>query len=113
MDASYNVPGRHTISMGPYLGVPWAPWVRQNKKKLNFTYFGVPEKKQVEKPPKPPRNAKKKKSKFRKTEAVSSKNSDCNHMANLLRLTDELANFGFRVDGPEIWPSQNWGRGGG
>ena len=39
----------------------------------------------------------------------------CDHMANLLRLTDELGNFGFWIDGPEIWPVQNWGggRGGG
>ena len=29
-------------------------------------------------------------------------------MANLLRLTDELGNFGFWIDGPEIWPVQNW-----
>ena len=27
-------------------------------------------------------------------------------MANLLRLTGELGNFGFWIDGPEIWPSQ-------
>ena len=38
-------------------------------------------------------------------------------MANLLRLTGELGNFGFWIDGPEIWPSQKgvggWGRAGG
>ena len=34
-------------------------------------------------------------------------------MANLLRLTDELGNFGFQIDGPEIWPVHNWGGGGG
>ena len=32
-------------------------------------------------------------------------------MANLPRLTDELGNFGFQIDGPEIWPVQSW-RGG-
>ena len=32
-------------------------------------------------------------------------------MANLLRLTGELGNFGFRIDGPEIWPSQKGGGG--
>ena len=30
LDASYSVPRPHTITMGPYLGVPRAPWVRQN-----------------------------------------------------------------------------------
>ena len=34
-------------------------------------------------------------------------------MANLLRLTDELGNFGFWIDGPEVWPGQNWVGGGG
>ena len=36
-------------------------------------------------------------------------------MTNLLRLTGELGNFGFWIDGPEIWPSQKggWGVGGG
>ena len=33
-------------------------------------------------------------------------------MANLLRLTGELGNFGFWIDGPEIWLVQNWGGGG-
>ena len=33
-------------------------------------------------------------------------------MANLLRLTGELGNFGFWIDGPEIWPVQNFLGGG-
>ena len=47
--------------------------------------------------------------KFRKNEAVSSEILQNDHMANLLRLTDELGNFGFWIDGPEICPGQNWG----
>ena len=27
LDASYSVPGHHGISVGPHLGVTWAPWV--------------------------------------------------------------------------------------
>ena len=57
----------------------------------------------------PPKRKIAKKSKFRKNEAVSSKVFDCDHMANLLRLTDEFGNFGDQIDGPEIWPVQNWG----
>ena len=39
LDTSYSVPRHHTISMGPYLGVPRAPWVRQNPTCKNFTVF--------------------------------------------------------------------------
>ena len=39
MDASYRAPRRHTISMGPYHGVPRAPWVRQNPSCKIFTVF--------------------------------------------------------------------------
>ena len=52
-----------------------------------------------------------KKSKFRKNEAVSSNIFYYDHMANLLKLTGELGNCGFWIDGPEIWPSQNGGGG--
>ena len=55
LDASYSVPGCHTISMGPYLGVPRAPWVRQNQKYSEFHPFWGPRKKYKSKsPPKPP-----------------------------------------------------------
>ena len=50
-----------------------------------------------------------KKSKFRQNEAVSSAIFAHDHMANLLRLTGELGNFGFWIDGPEIWPRQKGG----
>ena len=46
-------------------------------------------------------------------EAVSSKKIAYDHMANLLRLNAELGNFGFWIDGPEIWPVQNGGGVGG
>ena len=39
LDASYNVPRHHTITMGPYLGVPRAPGVRQNPTCKIFTGF--------------------------------------------------------------------------
>ena len=52
-DAAYSAPGHHTISMGPHLGVPGAPWVRQNKKKLRISpVSGAPKKIKVPKPPK-------------------------------------------------------------
>ena len=90
--------------MGPYLGVPRAPWVQQNQKKTRIP--GSPKKTQVENP----KNAEKsKKSKFRKNEAVSSNIFAQDHMANLLRLTGELGIFGFWIEGPEIWPSQKGG----
>ena len=39
LDASYSIPRHHTITMGPYLGVPRAPWVRQNPTCKIFTIF--------------------------------------------------------------------------
>ena len=39
LDASYSVPRHHTITMGSYLGVPRAPWVRQNPTCKIFTVF--------------------------------------------------------------------------
>ena len=39
LDASYSVPRHHTTTMGPYLGVPRAPWVRQNPTCRIFTVF--------------------------------------------------------------------------
>ena len=39
LDASYSVPRHHTITMGPYLGFPRAPWVRQNPSCRIFTVF--------------------------------------------------------------------------
>ena len=88
---------------------PGHPGSGKIEKTANFTHFAVPKKILVEKPPKTPKLQKK--SKFRKNEAVSSKLFGYDHMANLLRLTSELGNFGFRIDGPEIWPGQNWGGG--
>ena len=40
LDASWSVPGHHTITMGPHLGIPWAPWVWQDKKIPNYTRSG-------------------------------------------------------------------------
>ena len=74
---------------------------------LYFIHFGVPGKNTSRKAPPKPQNARK--SKFRKIEAVSSKNFDYDHMVNLLRLTDGLGNFGSGIDGPEIWPGHNRG----
>ena len=163
LDASYSVPRHHTNTMGPYFGVPRAPWVRQNptckiftvfqpnlpyktaktstgpscatpkpvcrgpcgppsawmpptvsqdtiqsvwdpnlgspgypgsskiKNILNFTHFGFPEKNTSQNASQNPKNTKK--SKFCKNEAVSSNISDYAHMANLLRLTNELGSF--------------------
>ena len=48
-----------------------------------------------------------------KNEAVPSKDFAYDRVADLLRLTAELGNFGFRIDGPEILLGQNWGGGGG
>ena len=79
--------------MGPYLGVPRAPWVRQ--------------KNTSQKGPKTTKNATT--SKFRKNEAISSNIFAYDHMDNLL--TGELGNCGFWIDGPEIWPSQKGGGG--
>ena len=42
LDASYSVPGHHTITMGPHLGVPRAPWVRQNRKKTRISPVSAP-----------------------------------------------------------------------
>ena len=106
LDASYSVPRRHTISVGPYHGVHRAPWVRQNRKICEFHPFGGPKKTQVKNPENPQKS---KKSKFRKNEAVPSNTFAQDHMANLLRLTGELGNFGFQIDWPEIWPGQTWG----
>ena len=39
LDASYSVPGHHTITMGPYLGVPRGPGVRQNPTCKIFAVF--------------------------------------------------------------------------
>ena len=39
LDASYSVPRHHTITMGPYLGVPRAPWALQNPTCKIFTVF--------------------------------------------------------------------------
>ena len=58
LDASYSVPRRHTISMGPYHGVPQAPWVRQNRKNREFHPFRGPRKKTSQKPRKPPKSQK-------------------------------------------------------
>ncbi len=41
-DAAYSAPRHHTISMGPHLGVPGAPWVRQNQKNRGFHPFPGP-----------------------------------------------------------------------
>ena len=70
LDASDSVPRRHTISMGLYLGVPRAPWVRQNRKNREFHPFRGPRKKHKSKTPQNPQKVKK--SKFCKNEAVSS-----------------------------------------
>ena len=43
---------------------------------------------------------------FRKNEAVSWKLFAYDLLASLLRLTGELGNFGFWIDGLEIWASQ-------
>ena len=40
LDASYSVPRHHTITMGPYRGVPRAPWAWQNKKNPNSVFRG-------------------------------------------------------------------------
>ena len=95
------------------MGSPGHPGSGKIKKTANFTHFGVPKKNASRKAPQNPKNAKK--SKFRKNEAVSSNLFAYDLMANLLRLTGELGNFEFRIDGPEIWPGQNWvgGVGGG
>ena len=39
LDASYSVPRHHSITTGPYLGVPKAPWVQQNPNCKIFTIF--------------------------------------------------------------------------
>ena len=39
LDSSYSAPRHHTITMGPYLGVPRAPWARQNPTCKFFTVF--------------------------------------------------------------------------
>ena len=39
LDASYSLPRHHTITMGPYLKVPRAPWVRKNPTCKIFTVF--------------------------------------------------------------------------
>ena len=39
LDASYSVPRHYTISVGPYHGVPRAPWVWQNPTCKTFTVF--------------------------------------------------------------------------
>ena len=36
-EAFYTVPRHHRITMGPYRGVPRAPWIRQNPTWKNFT----------------------------------------------------------------------------
>ena len=79
---------------GPTMGSPGHPGSGKIEKTANFTHCVVSEKKiQAEKPPKTPKMQKK--SKFRKNEAVSSKPFADDLMANLLRLTGELENFGF------------------
>ena len=95
------------------MGSPGHPGSGKIEKTAKFTHSGVPENNTSRKAPQNPKNAKK--SKFRKTESVSSKLFAYDLMANLLRLTGELGNFGFWIDGPEIWPSQKggWGVGGG
>ena len=95
---------------GPTLGSPGHPGSGKIKNILTFTHFGVAKKNTSQKAPKYPKNAKKK-ANFFKNEAVSSKNFAYDHMPNVLGLTDELGNFGSRIDGPEICPRQNWGGG--
>ena len=108
LDASYSVPRHHTITMGPSLGVPQAPWARQNQQHSEFHPFRGPHT-QV----KNPQNAEKvKKIEILQKRGCSIKISYHDHMANLLRLTRELGNSGFWIDGPEIWPSQKGGGGG-
>ena len=58
LDASYSVPRHHTISMGPYHGVPWAPWVQQNRKKPRISPISGSQKKTQVKNPKTPRKSK-------------------------------------------------------
>ena len=38
-EAFYTVPRHHTITMGPYRGVPRAPWIRQKPTWKNFAVF--------------------------------------------------------------------------
>ena len=85
----------------PTLRSPGHPGSGKIKNVLNVTHFEVPEKNTSRKAPQKLQNAKQK-TKFRKNEATSSKKIAYDHMANLLRLTDELGTFGCWIDGPEI-----------
>ena len=58
-NAAYSAPRHYTISMGLHLGVPGAPWVRQNRKNRRFHPFPAPEKNTSACNPGRPQNRKK------------------------------------------------------
>ena len=76
---------------GPTLGSPGTFGSGKIEKNREFHPLWGPRKKYKSKSPPNPQKCKK--SKFRKNDAVSSKISHYNHMANLLRLTGELVKF--------------------